>query len=302
MYTYSAYNKTIRSAFELPELPMIDTAVVDAEIEIRRSTVEPVPDTVEGTGGRRIVATPNAVRLTYDRVGSFLVKDGNEILCDTVDEDVENKESFRRVIENVMLGLTLYQRGYLVLHASAVSVDGNAAVFIGPRGAGKSTTAAAFDAEGYSVLEDDVVAIQFDDGVPTVIPGVPQLRLKSDAATALGVEETTTPSEDSWYDKRMLRIEDVPDPAPLRGCYLLADGKKCMLEPVSGGEQILNLVTQTYARELLSDTDQSKAHFEQCSQLTKQTPVQRLKRPRMHNQLPSAVSLVVDDLKNSDEV
>ena len=296
MYTYTAYNQRIRSVFELSELPMIDTTTVDADVEIRRSTVEPVPNTVEGTGGRRIVATPDAVRLTYDPIGSFLVKDGNEILCDTVDEDVEKKESFRRLIENVMLGLTLYQRGYLVLHASAVSVDGNAAVFIGPRGAGKSTTAAAFDREGYSVLEDDVVAIRFDDGVPTVMPGVPQLRLKSDAATALGVEETTTPSEDSWYDKHMLQIQDVPNPAPLRGCYLLADGEGCTLESVPGGEQILNLVTQTYARELLSDTDQSKEHFEQCSRLTEWTPVQRLRRPRLHNQLPSIVSLVVDDV------
>jgi len=77
-----------------------------------------------------------------------------------------------------------------VLHASAVSIDGKAAIFLGPRGAGKSTTtAAAFGAEGYSVLEDDVVAIRFDEGVLTVVPGVPQLRLKSDAAAALGVED-----------------------------------------------------------------------------------------------------------------
>jgi len=174
MYTYSAYDLQIRSVFELPELPLVKTAVTDTDIEVRREPVKSVPDTVDGTGGRRIVATPEAVRLTYDSIGSFLVKDGDEIVCDPIDEEAENREFFRRLIQNELLGLLLYQRDHLVLHASAVSVNGDAAMFIGPRGVGKSTTAAAFDSEGYAVLEDDVVAIRFDDGVPTVVPGVPQ--------------------------------------------------------------------------------------------------------------------------------
>lgn len=299
MYTYSAYDLQIRSVFELPELPLVDPTVSDGGIEIRRDAVEPVPDTVDGTGGRRILATPDAVRLTYDSIGSFLVNDGDEIVCDPIDEEAEDREFFRRLIQNELLGLLLYQRDHLVLHASAVSVDGDAAMFIGPRGSGKSTTAAAFDDEGYAVLEDDVVAIQFDDDVPTVVPGVPQLRLKSDAAGALGLEGTTTPSEESWYEKRLLRTDEIPDPATLRGCYLLADGDRCTLEPVEGSNQILNLIAQTHARGLLSDTSRSLIHFEQCSRLTELVPVQRLKRPRDHDQLPSVVELVVNDVKKS---
>jgi len=299
MYTYSAYDLQIRSVFELPELPLVKTAVTDTDIEVRREPVKSVPDTVDGTGGRRIVATPEAVRLTYDSIGSFLVKDGDEIVCDPIDEEAENREFFRRLIQNELLGLLLYQRDHLVLHASAVSVNGDAAMFIGPRGVGKSTTAAAFDSEGYAVLEDDVVAIRFDDGVPTVVPGVPQLRLKSDAAAALGLEETTTPSEESWYEKRMLRIEEVPDPAPLGGCYLLRDGEKCTLKPVVGSKQMLSLIGQTHARGLLSDTDRSPLHFDQCSQLTDTVPVQRLNRPRDHSRLSVIVGLVVDDIKDN---
>ena len=299
MYTYSAYDQRISSIFELPELPLVDTAVADADVEIRRDAVEAVPDTVEGTGGRRISATPETVRLTYDSVGSFLVKNGHEIVCDPVDDEAENREFFRRLIQNELLGLLLYQRDHLVLHASAVSVNGDAAIFIGPRGAGKSTTAAAFDSEGHAVLEDDVVAIRFDDGVPTVVPGVPQLRLKSDAAAALDLEETTTPSEESWYEKQLLQTEEIPNPAPLRGCYLLTGGERCALEPVGGSEQLLNLIAQTHARGLLSDTDRSPIHFDQCSRLTELVPVQRLERPRDHDQLPSVVELVVNDLEES---
>jgi hypothetical protein len=93
--------------------------------------------------------------------------------------------------------------------------------------------------KSHSVLEEGIVAIRFDDGVATIAPSVPQLRLKSDAAGALGLEETTTPSEESWYEKRMLRIEDVPGPASSHSCYLLTTGEQCTLEPVAGNEYTL---------------------------------------------------------------
>ena len=296
MYSYSAYDLRLRSVFELPELPAIDSESADPDINIVRNTVEPVPDTVEGTGGRRIEAAPDAVRLTYDSVGSFLVENGTRILCDPLDEEASQQEFFRRLIENELLGLILYQRDHLVLHASAVSVNGKAAIFLGPRGAGKSTTAAAFGVEGHSVLEDDVVAIRFDSGVPTVVPGVPQLRLKSDAAAALGVTDASIPAEEPWYEKRMLQMDDIPDPAPLAGCYILAEGESCVLEPVTGPDQILDLITQTHARGLLSDTDQSSIHFEQCTRVINAVPFQLLKRPQDHEQLPSLVALVAKDI------
>ncbi|MDB2282651.1 hypothetical protein PM030_12290 [Halorubrum ezzemoulense] len=300
MYTYSAYDLLLRSAFELSELPTVEGSTGSPDVEIRRGTVDPVSESVEGTAGRRITATPDSVRLTYDSVGSFLVEDGKQITCDPLGEPASKREFFCRLIENELLGLILYQRDHLVLHASAVSIDGKAAIFLGPRGAGKSTTAAAFNKEGYDIIEDDVVAIRFDDSVPTVVPGVPQLRLKSDAAAALNLKETTTPSEEQWYEKRMLRIEDVPDPAQLGGCYLLMDGEQCALEPMAGSEQILNLISRTYARGLLSDTKQSAANFNQCSRLSKVVPVQKLKRPRVHQQLSSVVNLVIGNIKEPE--
>ena len=296
MYRYSAYDLRLRSEFELPELSDTGLDEADPDVEIVRGTVEHVSESVEGTGGRRITAAPEAIRLTYDSIGSFLVEAGTRIVCDPLDTETEEREFFRRLIENELLGLILYQRDHLVLHASAVSVDGQAVVFIGQRGAGKSTTAAAFGAEGYSVLEDDVVAIRFDDDGPIVVPGVPQLRLKSDAAAALGVEGPTTPSEESWYEKQMLTVEEIPDPAPLAGCYFLSEGDSCTLEPVTGSDQILNLISQTHARGLLGDTDQSPVHFEQCARVSEMVQFQLLERPQNHDLLPSIVALIVEDI------
>lgn len=296
-HRYTAYDLTIRSAFELPELPAIEGDEGDADVEFSRGEVDPVPDSVEAFGGRRVAATAEACRLTYDSVGSFLVEAGERVVCDPLSEETTERDAFRRLLENEMLGLLLYQRDHLVLHASAVSVDGRAAVFLGPRGAGKSTTAAAFRTSGHPMLEDDVVGIRFTDGVPTVVPGVPQLRLKPDAAAALGVTETSTPAPDSWYEKRYLQVDEIPDPTPLGRCYLLRDGDRIALEELSGRDGVLELISRTHARGLLSETDRSPAHFDHCSRVAEAAPFRVLKRPRDHELLPSLVEAVVDDMR-----
>lgn len=58
-----------------------------------------------------------------------------------------------------VMGFVLLLRGLVCLHASAVVVDGRAIALIGPAGAGKSTTAAAFAAHGFNILAEDVVTL-----------------------------------------------------------------------------------------------------------------------------------------------
>jgi len=296
MNSYSAYDLRLRSVFELPELAGIYAEEDDCDVNITQDEVEPVPESVDGVGGRRIQADRDGIRLTYDSIGSFLVDAGTRIVCDPRSEAAEQREFFRRLIENELLGLVLHQRGHLVLHASAVSIDGRGVMFLGPRGAGKSTTAAAFDAAGYSVLEDDVVAIRFDESGPTVVPGVPQLRLESDAATALGLRDTATPSEESWYEKQMLPIDDVPEPVPLTRCYVLTEGDKLEIDEPSGSEQLLSLVTQRYAQGIVADSDRSDSHMEQCSRVVERAGVRVLTRSLNHELLPDLVDLVTDDI------
>lgn len=295
---YSAYDLTIQSEFELPELVRVESHGRTPDVVIHSGNVEAVPEG-EGIGGdspRRIEAKPDICRLTYDGIGSFLLTDGDRIRVDLESSAISENKIFRRLLENELMALVLLQRGLLVLHASAVSINGTAALFLGDRGAGKSTTAAAFHAQGYPLLEDDTVGIRFDDGTPVVVPGVPQLRLSPDAVDALEFENTTVPSGDWGPTKRYQQIEDVPAPAPLAGCYLLQDDETLALKKIPPRNRIFALVTSTYAQGLLSDTDVTGDHFEQCAKIVETTPVQRLVRPKDHAQLPLLVNLVVRDL------
>lgn len=312
MFQYVAYGMTIRSTLELPELPAADEAV-DPDVEIRTGTLEPVPESVPGEGTRRIVADPDCCRLTYDTIGTFLVEAGERVTVDPDRDDVAPGEVppkvVRRLFENEMMGILLHQRGALVLHASAVAVDGRAAVFLGPRGAGKSTTAAAFHTRGHTTLEDDVVGIDVSGDRPVVLPGVPQLRLKPEAIDALGVDGTTRPERDTGAVKRYKQLEPTIDPVPLSTCYLLADGNgdgdggsdgdDLALEPIDPQTRVVELISRTYTGGMLRETDATAINLEQCARVADVASFRRLRRPKTHDSLPAVVDCVARDLRSS---
>lgn len=181
MFTYIAYGLGIHSAVELPELV---PGPAPPDVVVR---VGAIPDSSRGqaANGSVLRATPDEVCLHWEEAGTILVRQGREITLDPrpgTDSDV-----LRLYLLGPALALLLHQRGLLVLHASAVALDGGAAAFLGYAGRGKSTTAATLHARGYPVLADDVVAVDLSTPeAPGALPGFPQLKLWPDAVTALG--------------------------------------------------------------------------------------------------------------------
>jgi len=94
-------------------------------------------------------------------------------LVDGVDEGMASV-----MVVGTLAALLLYLRGALVLHASAVEVDGRAIAFTGHSGMGKSTLAGLVAATGARVISDDVVAVRFEDAGALVAPGATELRLR----------------------------------------------------------------------------------------------------------------------------
>ncbi|RQG94015.1 hypothetical protein [Natrarchaeobius chitinivorans] len=301
MNHYSSYGLRIRSAVTLPEFPRAKAPAEAVDVEIRRASVDPVPESVSGTGIRRLEAEPAACRLTYDGIGSFLVEEGRRILFDSVTERDPPRKVVRRLFANEIMGLVLHQRGELVVHASAVAVDDRAAVFLGPQGAGKSTTAAAFHELGYTTLEDDLVGIRLESGRPVVVPGVPEIRLLPDAIDALDVDGTSRPEEIGDSEKRYKRIDATADPVSLSRCYVLSDGDELALEPVPPRDRVVELIARTYTGGLLDETGATADNFRSCSTITEETPFLALSRPRDHDRLPELVELVARDLRRDED-
>lgn len=129
----------------------------------------------------------------WNAVGTFIIETPDTVLIQPQDDVSDHLVS--QAFLGLVMSLVLERRGILCLHASAVSVHGKAAVFLGDKGAGKSTTCAALLARGHVPITDDLVAV---DGAlektpaPIVWPGFSSMKLWPDTveALALGAEDT----------------------------------------------------------------------------------------------------------------
>lgn len=274
-YSSVAYGLGICSAIRLPELPSGGMA---ADIVIRFGKAERLPSELAGAE-RSFQITPEGVHLLWKEVGTLIVREGREIIIDPAPSVEE--PMLRLFILGPALAVLLHQRGLLVLHASSVTAHGAAVAFVGEPGSGKSTLAAAFHAAGHGVLADDVTAVQFDQDVPLVLPGVSQLKLWPDIVRALGEDPQALPRLHPSVEKRAYRIVSgsPPTPLPLHRVFVLAEGVVRLIEPLRAPEALVELLRHSYCARLLQ-IQQAATHFFQCANLISSVPIRRLKTPR----------------------
>lgn len=172
MKRYRAYGLAIDSHFAIDELEMGEARPCD--LSIRAAPVD--PPAAPFAGFRHHEITPEGDLLAYRDVGRFRV-------CDAPLIEVDIESAFdARLVGLPLLGPVIacwfHRSGALVLHGSAVAIDGEAHVFLGDKGSGKSTTAAALVAAGFPLIADDVVVLdRQDDGTIAVRAAYPAMKL-----------------------------------------------------------------------------------------------------------------------------
>ncbi|MEJ1968579.1 MAG: hypothetical protein WDN03_08115 [Rhizomicrobium sp.] len=156
-------------ASELPlpgAIPVAALSESGAEVTVRRVREIPamrLPQTL----GPNWAIDGDRFYLRVPRVANFLITAGNDIAMQ-VEAGVAESDAIVFLL-GTAFGVLLYQRGRIVLHASAVQVGGSAVLFCGKSGAGKSTIAAVLNKRGYALVTDDVCCIDFDtEGRPVV--------------------------------------------------------------------------------------------------------------------------------------
>ena len=90
------------------------------------------------------------------------------------------------LLTGTIVAYLLSEGGNLVLHASAVELDGGALAFIGYSGQGKTTLASLFCAAGYPLVTDDLLPVKVDElGDVSCTPGGVQLRVRPKAEAVI---------------------------------------------------------------------------------------------------------------------
>ena len=117
-------------------------------------------------------------------------------------------------LEGSVLAHALTAEGRLVLHASAVEVEGVALAIVGSPGAGKSTLAALLCAAGARLVADDALRVDATDSGTVCFPGSLGLRLRPAAASLGGRIEAAAVGETA--DGRVAVVPARSAAAPLR--------------------------------------------------------------------------------------
>jgi hypothetical protein len=237
-------------------------------------------------------------------VGAFLVRLGREIIVDRAPGATDAQ--LRVFLLGGALGLLLHQRGLLILHASAVAVNGGAVAFLGTSGQGKSTTAAALHARGHAMLADDMVAISMQCHIPLIAPGFPRLKIWPEVATVLDLDTADLHEfnpEDERRDWRSIPAHP-PAPLPLRRIYVLeaaGEGENPSIERLGVQDAFAMLIQFSYAVGLLGASAATPAHFRQCVALAAGVPIYTLRRARTLAELPTIATLLDADLAQEDD-
>lgn len=217
-YHYKAYGLSIASTIPLP--PLKTTALTTANLTIRREKLPDSPPVSStkiyraGLNARFVQQGPDYLWLDWSPLVSFLALKGEELLVDTTQTD-EDLVSLFTLSE--AFGLILFQKGYFLLHGSAVRIGDMGVVFLGEPGAGKSTTVAACAQQGHSVISDDMVCIQVTEaGELLLIPAFPQVKIWQNAVDGLALrKEKMVPVREgvdkfSWHDSIEFEERTVP--------------------------------------------------------------------------------------------
>lgn len=192
------------------------------------------------TGGRllRDIRHPNgkpAMSIEQTREGGFLIlaPQFGSHLVDAAGATVRSTPAtglapwrWQRLLIGQVLPLLAALRGYEVLHAAAVTVDGVAFGLLGDPGAGKSTLAASLSRRGNRLLSDDVLVVS-SNAEATVLAhrGSLTLTLRSDQHDlASKLIDSGTAEHLGSEDKQLLALDpsQTPTAAPLGGLYLLS--------------------------------------------------------------------------------
>ena len=297
MHRYRAYGLTIASEIALPELVPAD---FDATaVTIRRRRIDRALPRATAVG---FDLGPREAYLAWREVGAFLVEDGKTIVADLAPGTPEDLA--RLPLLGAVLAVLLHQRGFLVLHGSAVAIADRAVVFLGSKGAGKSTMAAALFARGHRLIADDVVAVDCGGaGDPKLVPGYPQLKLSEAVAGAVLSESADAlPRTHQWSEKRCRQVGEVGFVSgsvhPARICTLIR-GEVCRSMALAPHEALLTLLQHSYMARFGNDVLQGSAagrHLRQCVALASHAPVHRLEVPDNLPDLDRAARLLEDDL------
>jgi len=296
---YKIFNLCLASNISLPELP---TCTGNADIrfslvsEQHQCDVDEVRwlhhwHTPDGEPFSSCGIIDEGFILRFPGMADFQISADQRTVCCTAEPEIPTY-TIRHLLIDQVIPRILGQRGSLVVHGSAVAVEGKAVVFVGESGLGKSTLAAYLHLQGHPLLTDDCLEVT-GIGTPdiTITPNYAGARLFDDSTAQLAAKLPKQQVAHYSSKKRVaLGSDDVSRGWPLAALFFLAartDDPAPTIEAteILGMQRIMKLVQCSFGLYAGSDNELHSHFLKQGELANSPVPFLELQYPRHYDQL-----------------
>lgn len=275
----------LKSAIPLPELTLwsgVRKSRPEETVRIELQSLPPneceLPYFINGEDG---------VSLHVKGVGGFRVNRRADRVT-VLPEDGVDPLLLRIHLFGSVLAILCYRRGLFPLHGSCVLLDGEAVVFSGASGTGKSTLATALARRGHPLLCDDICAIDLSNPRrPMLRPAFSRVKLMPDAINCFQMAEAVTYSQAARGPKGhfgMAAIQPagaIQQPVPLGAIYALStpSGDQPSRSLLQSKNAFVFIESQAHRGWMGRNLGLCEQLFGHIAMLAATVPVYRLDRP-----------------------
>ena len=235
---------------------------------------------------------------SHSCTGDFVISnDGSEITWYS-----ERQRDFPTVWNDItgrVMAVALHAEGHLCLHGSGVAIGDRAVAFLAAKGTGKSTIAAAIVDAGAQLASDDTLAVlPFQS--PQLLPGLHQLRLRSDSAACAmkGASSAAIGTDGKHVVAQIAQQKLLHRTVKLDAIYVLVpsssrDASSARRERLQPTRAAMALVQHAKIGVLLGGTEATVV-LGRAAQIADAVPVFALNVARDLGRLSDAVSTIMD--------
>ncbi|GIM27392.1 hypothetical protein CPJCM30710_00580 [Clostridium polyendosporum] len=303
-YHYRVYGLTVESEVLLSELMVAgENELEKIDVNINYGIMpDYIRDAVVQEENYRL--KKNEMWFSIKEVANYYIYDGNSIIVEPcVDADPAQVKAF---LLGSALGLLLIQRNIVAIHGGTILIHGQAVIFTGDTGAGKSTMTAVFRERGYYFMADDVSVIgEFKSFNHAIYPGYPQQKLCRDAIKLMGYDPDSFVKIDDDREKHIIPVRSsfVSEPCTLGAIFELSkwEGANVEIEEVTGSEKIITLMKNLYRIEATHFVGLNREYFRKCVEIAKDIPIYRIKRPNDKYTVDELVDIVLKAMDKKED-
>jgi hypothetical protein len=308
---YQIYGITLSSNQPLPILtPASTTTAIDIKVDLTEGNLSDADKIINPRGWYQ---KPKADGIYYclslggskQKLEVEIAPDGKQISINWVNLPIAE---ITAILIGCVIGTALRLQGKLCLHSSVIKVDNCTIAIIGAKGAGKSTTAAAFAFQGYPILADDIAVLTDCGNSFLVQPGYPRLRLWKSALNQLYGDETGLARVFSQTDKHFLELNQDKvsawgfhnQPLPLTAIYVLGERQQSActpsIETIIPQMGVMQLITHRYPQSLQLEGGMHRRELAILARLAEIVPMRHLHREDNLAELGKVCDVILEDV------